>query len=57
MWNGRIDRCHVTDDIISLIYEELANRTNFDVIYFRTDRFSDYGYPVFQVDNHYFSSK
>ena len=56
MWNSRVDRCYVREDIVQLVKEELQNRTNYDVIYFRTDYFSKYGTPLFQVGNHYFSS-
>lgn len=34
---------------------ESEHRTDYDVIYFRTGRFSDYGTPVEQVGAHYFS--
>jgi hypothetical protein len=26
------------------------------VIFFRTERYSDYGVPMFQIEHHYFSS-
>lgn len=55
MWNGRIDRCYVRNDIRQLVIEELKNRTNRDVIFFRTDYYCPYGTPLFQVGNHYFS--
>ena len=32
IWNGRIDRCEVRDDICQLVMEELQSRTNMDVI-------------------------
>lgn len=57
MWNGRVDRCYVKEEIVELIEEELVSRTNSDVIYFRTGRYSDYGVPLFKVGNHYFSSQ
>jgi len=56
MWNGRVDRCEVRDDICQLVREELKNRTNHEVIFFTAGRYSDYGVPMFQVGNHYFSS-
>ena len=34
MWNGRVDRCEVRDDICQLVKEELEVRTNYDVIFF-----------------------
>lgn len=55
MWNGRINRCYVQEDIRNLVLEELQTRTNSEVIFFRTTRYSDYGTPLFQVGNHYFS--
>lgn len=56
MWNGRSDRSVVTDDIRELVIEELHSRTNSEVVFFRTGRYSDYGTPLFQVGHHYFSS-
>ena len=56
MWNGRVDRCEVRADICQLVQEELETRTNYDVIFFTAGCYIDYGVPMFQVENHYFSS-
>lgn len=56
MWNGRVDKCYVKDDILQLVKEELLSRTNHDVVFFRTEHYSKYGTPAFKVGNHYFSS-
>lgn len=56
MWNGRVDRCYVKEELVDLVKEELRNRTNYAVVFFRTERYSDYGVPMFQVEHHYFSS-
>ena len=56
MWNGRVDRCEVREDICQLVREELAERTNSEAVYFRTGHYSKYGTPLFQVGGHYFSS-
>lgn len=56
MWNGRVDRCYVRDDIRQLVIEESINRTNYDVMFFTAGRYGKYGTPMFQVENHYFSS-
>lgn len=56
MWDGRRDACYVKDDIRQLVIEELQSRTNYDVLYFRTDHYHDFGTPVMQVGNHYFST-
>ena len=55
MRNGRVDRCHVADDIYQLVIEELTNRTNYDVLYFTAYQYGAYGTPMFQIGNHYFS--
>ncbi|MCM1525380.1 MAG: cell wall hydrolase [Ruminococcus sp.] len=56
MWNGRIERCEADDDTIRLVREELEERTDSDVIFFRESRYSDYGKPKFTEGSHYFSS-
>lgn len=56
MWNGRVDKCYVDDDICQLVREELISRTNYDVMYFTAGKYGKYGTPMFSVGNHYFSS-
>lgn len=56
MHNGRINRCYVSESIRDLVISELYNRSNHEVIYFRTGHYSSYGTPLFKVGNHYFSS-
>lgn len=56
MWNGRVDRCQITDEVIQLVIEELENRYNYETIFFNANHYSMYGCPLFQVGNHYFSS-
>ena len=56
MWNGRVDECEVREDICQLVREELSSRLNHNVIFFRANRYSKYGVPMFQVGNHCFSS-
>lgn len=53
VWNGRLNRCKVTDDICDMVQEEAANRTNEEVIFFRTGYYG-YGKPLFQEGHHYF---
>lgn len=55
MWNGRVDRCYVREDIVQLVREELESRTNYDCYYFRMDYYCKWGPPLFQVGCHYFS--
>lgn len=54
MWNGRVNRCYVTDDIYRLVLEELDCRTDYDVVFFTAGGYGQYGVPMFQVGNHYF---
>lgn len=56
MWNGRVDRCYVKEDIVQLVHEELETRMNTDVVFFRAGKYGRYGTPMFQEGNHYFSS-
>ena len=56
VWNGRMDRCYVMDDIRQLVIEEIENRTNYDVVYFTAGEYNPYGTPMFSEGNHYFSS-
>lgn len=55
MWNGRVDRCKVTEDNCELVKEELISRYNNNVVYFHAGKYGKYGTPAFQVGNHYFS--
>ena len=56
MWNGRVDRCYVNEDICQLVKEELQSRYNSEVVFFCAYGYSAYRVPMFQVENHYFSS-
>ena len=56
MWNGRVERCYVRDDIRQLVIEEIQNRRNSEVYYFRMGYYHNFGTPVLQVGNHYFST-
>lgn len=57
MHNGRVDRCYVREDIVQLVKEELVSRTNEEVLYFRTNHYHNFGTPITQVGNHYFSTR
>lgn len=57
MYGDRITRCYVKDELVQLVREELENRTNYEVVFFRTGHYHrSYGVPMFQVGAHYFSS-
>lgn len=56
MWDGRIEKCRVKPELVELVKEELLNRTNSEVLYFRMYHYHDFGTPVMQVGGHYFST-
>lgn len=56
MWNGRVNRCYVRDDIRQLVIEEMKSRTNSNIHYFRASHYHNFGVPVVSVGNHYFST-
>ena len=53
--NGSINKVKVAENTIKLVEEELENRTNSEVLYFRTQHYHTFGTPLFQEDDHYFS--
>ncbi|MCM1525223.1 MAG: cell wall hydrolase [Ruminococcus sp.] len=56
MWNGRAKRCESTEYLCGLVCEELEERSDNTVIFFRGDCYGDYGVPMFKEGSHYFSS-
>lgn len=56
MWNGRVERCEVTEYILKIVAEEIESRTNNECVFFNSGEYSKYGEPMFNVENHYFSS-
>ena len=56
MWNGRIERCSITDEVLQLVREEIENRVFGEILYFRAGYYHDFGTPVVNVGNHYFST-
>lgn len=53
--NGRLNRCSIDDDICDLVQEEMDERTNDEVLYFRASHYHDFGTPVTYSGNTYFS--
>lgn len=47
----------ITDDVFQIALEEQENRTNSEIVYFRTGKYSDSGTPAFKYGDHYFSTK
>ena len=53
---GTIYKVNPTDDIYDLIREELAERTNNEVVFFRAGKFHSCGHAWKKVGDHYFST-
>lgn len=56
VWNGRLDKCYVQDDICELVREESREQTNYEVVFFTAGGYGKYGTPLFSEGNHYFCS-
>lgn len=54
--NGRMDRCHVKDDILKLVKEEVLNRTNKKVVFFNSIGFNNWSKPLLKEGAVYFSA-
>lgn len=53
--DGRIFEVTPAEATYKIVTEELENRTNTEVLYFRTQHYHTFGTPLFQEDDHYFS--
>ena len=47
----------ISDEVFQIVLEEYSNRTNSDIIYFKTNGYHSCGKPAFQHGDHYFSTK
>ena len=57
IWDERFYDCYVTAENFEIAKQETEGRTNEDVLYFRTGRYSIYGTSLFKEDHHYFSGQ
>jgi len=53
--NGRLNRCTIDDDICDLVEEEMEERTNDEVLYFRAGHYHNFGTPITYSGDTYFS--
>lgn len=53
--DGRIFEVTPTEETYRIVAEELENRTNTEVLYFRTNHYHTFGTPLFLEGDHYFS--
>lgn len=59
VYNGAFDKAgwEISDESFKVSMEEYQHRTNTNILYFRTDRYSDSGHPAFKHGDHYFSTR
>ena len=55
MWDGRFEQVQPNDYARALVIQEYNSRMNSEVLYFRTKGYFNFGTPLFQHGNHYFS--
>ena len=56
MWGTRVEQVDATEEVIELVKEELINRTDYEVLWFKTkDYHKKYGEPIRKEGGHYFS--
>ena len=53
--DGSIFKVAPTEETYRIVAEEVENRTNTEVLYFRTKHYHTFGIPLFKEDDHYFS--
>ena len=57
VWNGRLEKVEYDEYIANLVLEEFNNRTNSEVIFFKTDGYFGFGTPIVKEGSHYFSGR
>lgn len=57
VWNGRINKVEYDEYIASLVLEEFNNRTNDEIVYFKTKGYFSFGEPVLNEGSHFFSKR
>lgn len=53
--DGRIHTVKPTHETYEIVLEEMLNKTNTEVLHFRTEYYHDFGTPLFVEGDHYFS--
>lgn len=52
---GTIYTVDPTEECFNAVRDELTERSDTDILFFRTGRYSDYGTPAYKYRDHYFS--
>lgn len=57
--NGALEKAGytITEDVFEIVAEEAENRTNSEIIYFRTKKYHSSGHKAFKHQDHYFSTQ
>lgn len=53
--NGMIESVYPTEETMRAIELEMNERTDCEILYFRTEHYHSFGTPCFQYNDHYFS--
>lgn len=53
----RIWKANPTEETFQAVREELKRRTNYEVLYFTSEAYSEYGTPWKKIGDHYFSTR
>ena len=53
--NGSIYRLGPSEECFDAVRDELKERSDTDILFFRTGHYSDYGTPAYKYGDHYFS--
>ena len=48
---------YISEEDMDAVLAELTERSDTEIIFFRTERYSDYGTPAYQIGDHFFSTK
>lgn len=48
---------YISEEDMDAVLAEITERSDTEIIFFRTERYSDYGTPAYQIGDHYFSTK
>jgi N-acetylmuramoyl-L-alanine amidase len=55
--DGRIWQVEPTEETFQAVREELESRTNYEVLFFTSEGYIEYGTDWKQIGDHYFSTK
>lgn len=54
--NGKINEVSPSDDTYEIVRSEFEDRLNYDVLFFRTGKYHEFGTKLFKQQDHYFNT-